>query len=499
MKLSLPPALKIKMPSLPSLKAFSNPATSQGVLMLSFTEDELRLVLVASPLPARKEVIQLLSLDIREQPDEAIAVKLQEALTKIKLKNPRVIGVVPSQWVITRNIEIPSRDPKEIREIINLQASRHTPFARSEIIVDYVNLGVFKSIYTKVLLVIAPRNLVKRYYDLAEKAKLKTTQICFAPEALVRLLTKRLHWDSEKSPACFVHLDRAGSDFLVILRGLVLFLRNIPIGTRDFALEKEAALARFGDELKKSLEAYQNENVEQKPASVLLAGAVAGIENLETSVQNALGLPVKSWAYDKELLIRKDAWPEGFDGTSSFLSAIAPALLPEELAIDLAPEESKLRKSVEERGKEVVKMGILAIVSLGLVCAVLLSHLYFWKARINLLTGRYGPIKKEAQSLEESYAKTQAIKEYLRGRGKAIGTLAALHDLVFPDIYLNEVKFEEEKFSVKGTSVSRPTIFEFVTDLEESIYFKNVQTKYIVGRSEEGKEFSDFEITAVLE
>lgn len=485
-------------PSFPTFSA-SSPTSRGGILALYFAEEELRLALEVSTLPARKEVVQLLSLDIREQPDETIVAKLEEVLNRLKLKNPTVVGVVPSQWVITRNIEIPSRDAKEIREIINLQASRHTPFARSEIIVDYLNLGLFKSIYTKVLLVIVPRHLVKRYYDLVERLKLKTSQICFAAEALGRILTRYLHLDSEKSPVCFIHLDRMSSEFLVFFKGLVLFVRNIPLGVRDFTLEKEGALVRWVEELKKSLEAYQNENVGEKPALAVLSGAVGEIENLETSIQNTLDFPVKRWAYDKEIAIRKDAWPEGWEGGSSFLTAIAPALLSDELTLDLAPEENKLRKTVEARGREVVKTGILSMICLGLICAIFLSHLYFGKARIHLLNQRYEPIRKEVRTLEESYTKTQLIRDYLKGRGKALGTLTDLHELVFPDIYLNEVKYEEGRFSVKGTSVSRPVIFEFVSSLEESHYFKHVQTKYIVGRTEEGKEFSDFEITALIE
>ena len=42
-------------------------------------------------------------------------------------------------------------------------------------------------------------------------------------------------------------------------------------------------------------------------------------------------------------------------------------------------------------------------------------------------------------------------------------------------------------------------IFSFVNKLEDSQYFKNVETKYATKRSDKNKELSDFEILCPLE
>ena len=170
---------KPKIKLLPSPGGFKLPFAKQKTfkfshyLALSFTEEEFRAALVGSKTPMGKEIFQVWNFNVNETPEETIAEKLQAALSELKLADVNLIGAVASHGVITRNLEIPSKDPSEIREILNLQASRHTPYSRSEIVIDYLNLGVFKTVYTKVLLVIVPRLVVKRFYDFSEKLKRK--------------------------------------------------------------------------------------------------------------------------------------------------------------------------------------------------------------------------------------------------------------------------------------------------------------------------------------
>ena len=94
------------------------------------------------------------------------------------------MNIVSASLAITKNIEIPSCDHAEIREIISLQSRAGTPpYSREEIIVDYVDLGAYKNSYTKILLVIVARNIVKRHYETLSKAGLKPEKYSSLPRA----------------------------------------------------------------------------------------------------------------------------------------------------------------------------------------------------------------------------------------------------------------------------------------------------------------------------
>lgn len=492
-------SLKKWRPSLPAFK-MSSKIKVQTELALQFTEEELKLALVVPKAPIGKEVIQLLSLNLRDLSDEALIEKLLATLSKLEASDPRVVAVIPSHSAITRNIEIPSRDPQEIREIINLQASRHTPYSRGEIVVEYLNLGIFKSVYTKILLVIVPRATVKRYFDICEKLNLKIEKVVFAPEAVVRNSTKRSSFMNEAVPTALVHVDSASSDFMVCLKGLLLFIRNIPIGIQELGENQEENASRFVEELKKSLESYQGENIDQNPLTLVVFGALRGLENLEPRIQETLRLSVKFWPYEQGLVTTEEVRASFSDPALSFFGVVAPLLSFEELAMDFIPEENKLKRVLEERGKEIVTTAVLSMICLGLVCMILLTHYLFRTSQIDQLTRRFEPIKKEAQSLEEAYRKIQAIRTHLASRGKAIESLGELYDLTPRDVYLTDIRFDESgKISLKGTSLSRSSIFALVGGMEGSPLYRNVQTKYVMTKTEEGLELSDFEIVALLE
>ena len=92
----------------------------------------------------------------------------------------------PAHLTIAKNIEIPSLDPDEIKEIIDLQAGRHTPYSRGEIIIDYINIGTYRENYTKILLVIVTLSVVRRQIEILAKAGLITEKVFFA-HALLKI------------------------------------------------------------------------------------------------------------------------------------------------------------------------------------------------------------------------------------------------------------------------------------------------------------------------
>lgn len=467
---------------------------------LYLTENDLRIAISGLKPPVGREIVYLNNFNLQNLPDSVFVEEFQKICKTLSIETPMVVGIIPSHLVITRNIEVPSRDPKEIREIVSLQASRHTPYSRSEIIVDYLDLGVFKGVYSKILLVIVPRAAVNRYLNFAEQLKFRVEKIVFAPEAISQSLSTHPLLSDRRTTRVLVHVDAVSSDFMILSKAVLIFVRNIPIGAQDFAADKEGAFARLVEELKRSIEAYRSENVDQDPTSFVIAGALQGIENLDLRIHEALQMPAKVWNYQEEVSVQQETKSAFSNKSVSFLGVIAPLLIWKQLAIELIPEENRLRSNVERRAREIVKTGVLILICLCLISAIFLGQIYFRKSRVNILAKRFEPIRQEAESLEEIYARVGTVRNYLGQRGKAIESLAELYQVLPAEIYLTDVRFDEgEKFTLKGSSTSRPLIFSLATQLEDSPVFLHVQTKYVSGRTEEGKELSDFEIVASLE
>ena len=158
------------------------------------------------------KVIDVIKRDTREVDEEDIPKILETALTELNIKRPQGFCVIPSTVVTTKNIEIPSLDPEEIRSIIDLQAGRHTPYSREEILVGYITIGVFQRNYTKVLLTIVNREVIKKQIDMFERAGIRIDKVLFAPEGIARFYASALQVKDEDVPVGIINIANQTTD-----------------------------------------------------------------------------------------------------------------------------------------------------------------------------------------------------------------------------------------------------------------------------------------------
>jgi len=480
-----------------------NPLSHLGnfeLVGIDFSSNNLKLAQVKVST-TKREVVNLSSSNISGLSDEDISKAISSAYSGLKAKSPKFINIIPAHLAITKNIEIPSTDPNEIKEIINLQAGRHTPYSREEIIVDYIDIGTFKHSYTKVLLVIVNRSVVKRQSEILDKAGIKLERTLFAPEALAWSSSKMLRLETQDSPANIVHIDESFTDFSVISRNKLVFVRSIPIGAQYLIVEKEKYQLKFVEELKVSLEAYQSEDIAKPPSVLILTGAIGEIGDLSNILNANLGLPVKAIPYFKNTGLSEQALKISLEAKQiSFLDVIAPLLASQELKVDLIPEEIKVKKSILEREKDLLKTGVFVLILFALIFFTLTSKIYFKSAYLKNINQRYRVLEEEAQKLEKDFTKISLIKNYLLYRGFSLEVLSELYNLTPLELSLDDIRFDSQgRFTIKGTAESMSVVYSFVDDMEKSRYFKAVKIKYTTKRKEKAKDVTDFEIACLLE
>lgn len=451
--------------------------------------------------PNRKELLNLAHRNLSGLSDIEIAKLISDCLLEFKVKNPYIANIISSNLVITKNIEIPSTDPSEIRQIINLQAGRHTPYSREEIIVDYIDIGTFKQSYTKVLLVILARSNLKRQYDLLEKAGLSIEKTFFAPEAFGGSIFKSSQLEAQDAPINFIHIDEAFTDFTIILKGKPIFIRNIPIGAQHITQDSQRYLSRFVEEAKRSLEAYQSEDIERMPKMIILYGAIHDLTSLSSSLSEGLNLPVRSASYSQDLIFSEGARKVLLETKNlSFLSVIAPLLDWQALKVDFIPEEIRLKKEIKERAKDLVKTGILSLAVFVLIFFILITKIYFKSLYLSKLNLRYQQLEEETKKLQGDFTKISLIRNYLANRGYSLEVLMELYNLLPLELQLDDIRFDlQGRLNLKGTSETMSSVYSFVDGMEKSRYFKAVKLKYTTKRKEGTKDLTDFEISSLLE
>ena len=449
----------------------------------------------------KQEIVGVFASEISSDADEKIPEKIKEFAAKHHIKKCETVNVIPSHFAITKNIEIPSIDKKEIKEIIDLQAGRHTPYSRDEIVMDYMNIGVFHERYTKILLVLVKRDVVSGRYETIKKAGFKANTAFLTSEPISQLCCSIQPKELRDKTLGLIHVDKYNIDFIISNKGVVVYTRSIPIGAAEITADLQTNKQKILDEIKKSVESYQSENMDSLPAHFFVVGATDCVSSFTEEVKGVAGTGVDVIPYSKIFATNKDI-SEALSGNkdSSFLDIIAASFAFQQSKLNLIPEDVKINQALKAKAKEVTIMGMSAMAVLVILCALLLTGMIFKKIYLKNLLSRYSEKNEEVQDLKEIRKRTGTIKRFLDKKGVSLYVLTELYSAIPDEVYLSSIGLREDgSVMLAGTADSMSMVFSLVTDLENNKSFKNVKVDFTKSRMLQGKELADFGLSLLIE
>jgi len=427
--------------------------------------------------------------------DEA-ASALKSLLAAFNRNSP-VLCIVPASAATAKNIEVPSTDPEEIKSIINLQASRHTPYSREEVLLSYINLGLNASNNTRILLVIVHRDMVKERITILERAGLDADKIIFIPEAQARFYAKALNLKKESPAVGVIDFSLNTTSFMVIARGSLLFVRNIPVGIKAL-VEGADALAKLQDEFRKSMDAFMQENGTDAPISYMVTTASEATNVATAALKETLGIEFKVNSYINFVKVSADVRKklQSDFNDDSFLDVIAPASCAAKCEINLMPEEMILKKTVERQSKEASKSGVGAIIIMVLIGAMIMSNIYFKDTYLNKnLREKFAPLKEQVSQLEEQMNKVKLVSGYIETRMASLDIIHELYTITPHTVYLSNIEVDDDgTVTIDGIADSMSEVFSYVKSLDDSTKFKDAKTKSTSTKKDNGKDVASFEI-----
>jgi len=472
----------------------------EHVLTVEITETHLKCAFL-SLIKDVPTIVNVAVSELGQTTQEAIVSAIKDFIKKCPSRKFFTINVIPSNLAIYKNIEIPSIDNKEIKEIIELQAGRHTPYSKEEIIMDYLNVGVIHERYTKILLIIVKKEVVSKRYDIIKQAGYKADIAALSCEGIARWCPQFCPDLPAEKPMGIIHIDAATMDFNVSHHGKSIYIRSVPLNRVELSQQPQELQKKMVEEIKKSLDSYQADNIEAIPAKLYFTGATEGIVSSTEELKKSLGVEVELFDYGAAAKLPARVWEELKNNkNASLLSTIATALTYGQLKLNLIPEDVRLGREIKQRAREMIKMGILSMALLILFCIMLIANVFFKKVYLNKLLLSYTKETKEAEELKRLSARTGIIKKFLNKKSESLFVLAELLSATPKEILLSSVSFQDDATLIfTGTANSMSQVFSFVTDLENNKYFKNVKVDFTKSRRVQNQEVADFGLTLSLE
>jgi len=435
----------------------------------------------------------------------SVAETISDIFRGLKLDRGSVITYIPRHLVTVRILELPSTDPKEIKDMVDLQISKQTPYSKEEIVASHKILGSSREKYTKVMLVIAARNIINERVSALQVAGIGVEKVGLSSEGVCNWFSlaymPRIRLQDNEA-LILIDIDSNYSDFMVIRKGQITFTRNIFIGANHFSGASEEWQAKFVEELKRSKERYQNEEKDARISKIFLSGASRSIEGLGSRLSAELDIPVENTHPARNIRLDKNVevlLKEDFRSVSS-TALFGAAVMRGELRLDLMPSELRIQKFMEKKRKDLTVMGILFASIVTMVSFLLLITLYNKNVYLEQVKQKIARVEKESDEIEKMRMRAGLIESRLDAKGSSIDILTEIYRVTSKEIYFVNVDIEEkQRVTLRGRAYAMSDVFEFVTTLENSPYFENVKTTHTTTKKEKGLEYADFEIICMYQ
>ena len=417
--------------------------------------------------------------------DELIARKISEVIQKRKWKPGSTVICFPRNLSTVRNLTLPSQNPDEIMQMVNLNISRVVPYKKEEIVYGYQFLGRDEMGYTKVILAIVHTDIIRRHLNIVESAGLAIDKVVLSSYGAWQWALSNLRSEINASESyVLLDIDSTFADFIVFKREALVFNRSINLGTQDNFLEYD--ITSLIGEIKQSLIIFQNEEANKKPAKLLLAGSTA-ILNYQKKIESELDIPVKIVPPPYQKDIPKNA----------SISAVSELILEDsnKRILFILPE-IQIRKTLKERTKELFILGCLLIYTLAIILFLFWGRIYNQQAYLRRLTQYYNSVEQGVGDLVEKSEKITFVKNFLYARELPLVCLYELEKVTPPEIMVTSVNIEKGNFvTLRGQGISLSDVFKFISTLENDKYFKDILTKYTRTKKTKDKEVTDFELS----
>ena len=471
------------------------------VTVLEIDENWLKAI-QAEISPNEKRICRMLVKKISTISEDTLINIIREISKELKIDQKHLIISLPAHFATIRNPEFPSTNAEEIKNMVELQIGKQTPYSTSEIVSDYQIVYASPDGYSRVTLVIVHRDIINRYFRILEKAGLKTDRITLNSEGALNWYYLAFKNKIENSPFLFIDIDYTSSNLVFILQNKIIFNRVISLGFSQSAEDIDKWHKDFIEEVNRSFYAYQNEMINKEITKIIISGSERLTSKLNDNLlKDSFKLPVEIAGQFKNIYATKETLDlyGGDLKDVSLSSLIGFAFVYNKDGISLLPQEVRMERSMKKRAKGLYFLGIFLAFILIVISGIFLEKIYNKESYLNKLKKKTASIKDRADKLSGMMKKIQITKARSDARGSVLNMFYEIYRVISPDIYLSSVSFDgKHSVTLRGSSSVMSEVFKFVNELEKSDYFDNVKTKYVSKNLVEGKEVVEFEIVCPL-
>jgi general secretion pathway protein L len=435
-----------------------------------------------------------------------------------------------------RILPLPFRDPRKIREVLKFELEPHIPYPIEDVIVDFAKIRHLDSGGCEVLAAAVSKKVMADHLHIFDLAGL-------VPEVVDWEIFGELHsylaWrpSAASGPVALINLGASKTTVKIIQDGSVRFTRGIvrggnaltesirqrltltsaqaealKVSDRDrdrasIADTIETFLGMLAKEIDHTLMAYDTRAGEEPVQEIVLLGGGAGLPEAVPFFEAHYGLPTTQFDLDQRLFPPSPTLqPQAGLIMPVALGLASRQLTRKALGLDFRQEEFALHKSYDEVRGQLLSLGGMVALLVGLSLFDLYYHLRTKEAQLAALQQQvdtifhetFPEVRRVNNAVGQGQEKLREIEANLKGVGTLSGpqgsALEMLRELARLTPQGLSVKLTDLAISTEGISISGETqSFDGVDNLKKayaaSPYFDEIKMFPARASSGKGVEF----------
>jgi general secretion pathway protein L len=471
-------------------------------------------------------------------PPEQVAQALTELLSAHAIKPAHVVSAIPAHATFVRNLVLPFRDARRVREVLKFELEPHIPYPVEDVIVDFAKIRDTETGGSEVVATAVPTTTMAEHLRIFELAGLMPEMVDWE---IFGELNAYLAWRSspDPGPVALVNLGASKTTVKIIKDGRIQFSRSIIRGgnalteyirqrlnltfaqaealkvsdrSRDhvgLADPIESFLGLLAKEIDHTLMAYNTRAGEPPVQEIVLLGGGAGLPEALPYFENHYGIPTILFDVNQQLfppsplVLQPQAglvMPVSFGLAMRQLSRRA-------LGMDFCREEFALRKSYDEIRGHLLTIGGMVALLVGLSLFNLYYHLHAKEIQYDVLQRQveaifretFPDVRRVSNETGQAREKLRELQANLKGVGSLSGpqgsALEMLRELAIHTPQGLQVKITDLSINTEGISISGETqSFDGVDSLKKAFgsspYFDEINVSQArAGTGGKGVEF----------
>ena len=413
-------------------------------------------------------------INIRSLSKEEVVEKLKALFKNNRNMSEHLVLGIPRTQVAVKYLTLPALNDQEIAKMTEYELNNLFPYKPDELIYDYTVINKGSDGYSRVMLVVAPKESILSRTRALSLAGLVPESINLSTVSLFNQFTAR-----ERRPDDYllINLDDAFMEMLLINEAKLSFSRGISLkGSREV-----------------------KDLVKKVEENIIIIRNKGGVIN--AIILSGQGQELKDFARGLEEIMPSKV---EIDDSLAVLNGLAPETDSGVLKINLLPEELKIRRLKNKR-----KSANLLFISLLFLISSLCANIVFQKMKVrqeylSFIKAQIQEISPQTYTLREKKLKTQIVKNSINSARLALSLLAELYRVAPEEISLNTLAISQQKIPgvmvLTGQGRDSESVLRFANALKESAIIKSADVGNI-SRLKSAKEegMVGFEIRANLE